>query len=72
MMHHILGTILVGAVFGSAAKSKLRPVLRKAVKGGLIVQRKAEQLGRNVRAGANELVAEARADLDRESPGGTH
>ena len=76
-MHHILGSILIGAIFGSTifgstAKNKLRPVLRKAVKGGLIVQREAQRFGRNIRAGADELVAEARADIDRENQGGAH
>jgi len=72
-MHHVLGSILIGAaIFGSATKNKLRPVLRKAVKGGLIVQREAQRFGRNIRAGADELVAEARADIDRENQGGAH
>ena len=71
-MHHVLGSILIGAIFGSATKDKLRPVLRKAVRGGLIVQREAQRFGRNIRAGADELVAEARADIDRENQGGAH
>jgi hypothetical protein len=63
-MHHILGGVLIGAIFGTVSRRRLRPYLRTAVKGGIMVGRKAQQLGESVRKDVKDLVAEARTDLD--------
>jgi hypothetical protein len=70
-MHHIIGGVLIGAIFGAASKERLRPYLRKAVKGGIVVGRKAQQMGASVRKEASDLVAEARTELDAARPGET-
>jgi polyhydroxyalkanoate synthesis regulator phasin len=72
-MHQIIGGVVVGAILGKASgmlgktSERLRPLVRKAVKAGLIAERKAKEFGESVRREANQLVAEARTELDEES-----
>jgi hypothetical protein len=70
-MHQIIGGIVLGAIVGKAAgglkSNKLRPLVRKTVKTGLIAARKANEFGRSLRREANALVAEAKAELEDES-----
>jgi polyhydroxyalkanoate synthesis regulator phasin len=72
-MHQIIGGIVVGALLGPTsgilgkASEKLRPLARKAVKAGLIAERKAKEFAESLRREANQLVAEARTELEEES-----
>ena len=72
-MHQIIGGIVVGAILGKASgmigktSAKLRPLARKAVKTGLIAQRKTREFGESLRRETNQLVAEAKTELDEES-----
>ena len=64
-MHHILGGVLIGAVLGGGtSKQRLRPFLRRAVKGGILTARKARAVGESLRTQAADLIAEARAEID--------
>ena len=66
-MHHVIGTLLIGAVAGGVAgnRDKRRPLVRKLVKGGIVVKRKLQTAGETAIAETRKLVDEARADLDR-------
>jgi hypothetical protein len=73
-MHQIIGGIVVGALLGTTtsgilgkASGKLRPLVRKAVKTGLIAQRKTKEFGESLRRETNQLVAEAKTELEEES-----
>lgn len=68
-MHHLIGSLLIGAVLGATSRQRLRPYLRKAVKGGIAVGRKAQAITESVRKEANVLVEEARTELDTERSG---
>lgn len=70
-MHHIIGGVLIGAIFGTASKERLRPYLRKAVKGGIVIGRKAQEIRESVRKETSDLMAEARTELDGSRPGET-
>jgi hypothetical protein len=54
-----LGGVVVGFVKGFG-----RPVLKQTVKGGIAAKRRAEQVGQKVRGEIDNLVADARAELD--------
>jgi hypothetical protein len=65
-MHHVIGALVVGALGGvSIPRVKLRPAMRSLVKGGIVAQRRLEEIGTAARTQVQELVDEARADLDR-------
>jgi hypothetical protein len=72
-MHQIIGGFVMGALLGTTsgvlgkASGKLRPLVRKAVKTGLIAERKVKEFGESMRREANQLVAEAKTELDEES-----
>jgi hypothetical protein len=68
-MLHVLGGVAIGAVLAKTSTGKLRPFFRTVVKTGLIANRKAQDLGRSLRREAEELVAEAKAELENESQG---
>jgi hypothetical protein len=66
-MHHVLGAMAVGAILGQSARRSIwRPVVRNAIKRGLVVVREAKALIQNVRAKASDIVAEAEAELSQE------
>ena len=65
-----MSAYLVGGASGVAlalAAPLLRPVMRSAVKGGILVGRYARQLGSNMKEEFEDIVAEAEADLDKEN-----
>jgi Protein of unknown function (DUF5132) len=64
-----IGAYLVGAASGlvlALAAPLLRPVMRSAVKGGILAGRYARQVGSNMKEEFEDIVAEAEAELDRE------
>jgi len=75
-MHHIMGFVVIGAALGAIAatqskgkakaevKTKVRPVLRSLVKGGLVAKRKVDAYRAAAVSEAQKLVEEARAELD--------
>jgi hypothetical protein len=66
-MHHMLGTLLIGAIAGGMAgnSTRRRPIVRRLVKGGIAAKRKIEAIGAKTVAETRKIVEEARADLDR-------
>ena len=66
-MHHVIGALLIGAVSGGVAgnRDRRRPLVRKLVKGGIVVKRKLQAAGETAIAETRKLVDEARADLDQ-------
>jgi hypothetical protein len=78
-MHHIIGYVAIGAVLGgitatrskdktkAEVKTKVRPVLRSLVKGGLLAKRKIDAHRAAAVSEAQKLVEEARAELDQPS-----
>ena len=66
-MHHVIGTLLIGAVAGGVAgnRDKRRPLVRRLVKGGIMAKRKLQAVGATAIAETQKLVDEARAELDR-------
>lgn len=64
-----MNAYLVGGASGivlALAAPLLRPVMRSAAKGGILVGRYARQLGSNIKEEFEDIVAEAEADLDKE------
>jgi hypothetical protein len=60
---------LMGAASGlvlALAAPFLRPVMRSAVKGGILAGRYARQVGSNMKEEFEDIVAEAEAELDQE------
>jgi hypothetical protein len=71
-MLHILGGVAgvaIGVVLAKASGEKLRPLFRSAVKTGLVASRKAQEFGQSLRSEVNQLVTEAKAELDNEPQG---
>ena len=78
-MHHIIGYVAIGAVLGgitatrskdktkAEVKTKVRPMLRSLVKGGLLAKRKIDAYRAAAVSEAQKLVEEARAELDQPS-----
>jgi len=68
-MHHMIGTLLIGAVAGGVAgnRDRRRTVVRRLVKGGIVTKRKIQAVSAAAIAETRKLVEEARADLDRPS-----
>jgi hypothetical protein len=66
-MHHVIGTLLIGAVAGGTAGSRdrRRLLVRKFVKGGIVAKRKLQAVGATAIAETQKLVDEARAELDQ-------
>ena len=66
-MHHVIGTILIGAVAGGVAgnRDRRRSLVRGLVKGGIVAKRKVQAVGATALAETRKLVDEAQADLDR-------
>jgi hypothetical protein len=65
-----MGAYLVGAASGlvlTLAAPLLRPVMRSAVKGGILVGRYARQVGSTVKEEFEDIVAEAKTELDKEN-----
>ena len=66
-MHQIIGGFILGTVVGQAARKNVwRPVLRGSIKSGLILTHQAKELARKVKAETDEIVAEAKEELERE------
>src|SRR5260370_25153860 len=64
-----MGAYLVGGASGlvlALAAPFLRPVMRSAVKGGILVGRYARQVGSSMKEEFEDIVAEAEADLEKE------
>jgi hypothetical protein len=60
---------LMGAASGlvlALAAPFLRPVMRSAVKSGILVGRYARQVGSNMKEEFEDIVAEAESELDKE------
>jgi hypothetical protein len=68
-MHHLIGFVVAGAVLGgisaTESKTKVRPVLRRLVKGGIVAKRKLDVYRVAAASEARKLVDEARAELDK-------
>jgi hypothetical protein len=64
-MHHLIGTITVGALAGVTTSTGVRQSLLWLVKGGIVAKRKLQAWGATTVAEAQRIVDEARADLDR-------
>ena len=66
-MHHVIGTLLIGAVAGGVAgnRDRRRPLVRRLVKGGIVAKRKLQAAGATAVAETQKLVDEARAELDQ-------
>jgi Protein of unknown function (DUF5132) len=64
-----MSAYLVGGASGlvlALAAPFLRPVMRSAVKGGILVGRYARQVGSNMKEEFEDIAAEAEAELDNE------
>jgi hypothetical protein len=68
-MHHLIGFVIAGAVLGgisaTESKSKVRPMVRNLVKGGIVAKRKIDVYRAAAVSEAQKLVDEARAELDK-------
>jgi hypothetical protein len=68
-MHHLIGFAVFGAVLGGISatgnKSKVRPIVRNLVKGGIVAKRKIDVYRAAAISEAQKLVDEARAELDK-------
>jgi sensor domain CHASE-containing protein len=69
------GGFLWGAVSGIAVAAaaplfskQLRPAVRGAIKGGIATGRYVQKISQGVREDLQDLTAEAKADLDKDSP----
>ena len=80
MALHVLGAGAALFVLGAASMPlvkaaaplvgrALRPVIRTAVKEGLLIQRQVQAVVQEARQGVENLTAEARAELDRQERG---
>jgi hypothetical protein len=68
-MCEIVGSVIVGGILGgSATKLPWRRPLRVVIREGVRVQRKLAEVTARVKAEANQLVAEAREELDHSDP----
>jgi hypothetical protein len=64
-----MGAYLVGGASGlllALAAPFLRPAMRSAVKGGILVGRYARQVGSSMKEQFEDIAAEAEAELDKE------
>jgi len=66
-VHHMIGTLLIGAFAGGVAGSRVRrrPIVRSLIKGGIATKRKIQAVGSAAIAETRKLVDEARAELDQ-------
>jgi hypothetical protein len=66
-MHHLIGTLVIGALAGGLAGrgARVRPAVRKVVKGGIVAKRKIDAVTASAWDEMQKLVDEARADLDQ-------
>ncbi|HEY6393707.1 MAG TPA: hypothetical protein VIX89_20665 [Bryobacteraceae bacterium] len=65
-MCNLIAFALGGLLAGIFSKGAGRPILKQTVKGGILAKRKAEEVGQRVKSGFNDLVADARSELDPE------
>lgn len=59
-----VSALLVGSILGPALGRALRPVFRKAVKGGILTQRALAGVAAELREDIEDIVAEAKNELD--------
>ena len=59
-----LFAFVFGGLFAGVVSGFGRPVLKGTVKGGIAMKRKAERAGRRVKSELDDLVADARAEMD--------
>jgi hypothetical protein len=68
-MHHIAGFVVIGAavagISATGGRGKVRPVLRRLVKAGIVAKRKIDAYRAVAASEAQKLVEEARAELDQ-------
>ena len=66
-MHHVIGAVIIGSVAGGVTgnRSRLRPAVRRILKGGIVAQRKLKAIGSTAIAETQKLVEEARSELDQ-------
>jgi hypothetical protein len=80
MALHVLGAGAVLFVLGAASMPLMkaaapligrvfRPVIRTAVKEGILIQREVQAAVQEARQGVENVTAEARAELDRQQRG---
>jgi hypothetical protein len=68
-MHHIIGGFILGAAFGQTTRTTIwRPLLRNAIKGGIVAARGAKSMGAAVSSEARSIYAEAQSELGRSAP----
>ncbi len=66
------GSFLLGAAAGGllgaspAVRAGFRAMVKKAIKGGLLLKDEAQAMAENARSDWQDLVAEARAEIDEE------
>ena len=62
----VFGSVIVGAFLGGGAcKISWRPLVRSGIREGLRTQHKLAEFAASIRTEAEQLVAEAREELDR-------
>jgi hypothetical protein len=68
-MHHIAGFVVIGAavagISATGGRGKVRPVLRRLVKAGIVAKRKIDAYRAVAASEAQKLVEGARAELDQ-------
>ena len=69
-MHHIIGGILIGAIFATPRPKSVRPALRAVVRTGLVAQRKAQEMTESARTQFRTLVDEAKQEMNASPSGG--
>jgi hypothetical protein len=64
-----VGTAVVAKVTGRPVAKASRPLIRSAIKGGIILNREVQRLTEEARSSLSDLAAEAKADLDATDAG---
>ena len=68
-MHHIIGGFILGTAFGQTTRTTIwKPLLRNAIKGGIVAARGAKSMTAAVRSEARSIYAEAQSELAGSAP----